>query len=218
MLKSKKNVFWEAFLITILVFLIGFLIGVYFEISRTDQIENYYSNSEISLMDMQAMQELMKENSLNCDALVNANLVFADKIYLEAKKLEKYDDAEKVTSGIELAHKKYDVMRTLLWRDSIQIQKSCSDSFDVIVYVYDYDPEDLAKKATQSVWSKVLADIKQERGSEIVLIPIAYSEGLVTLEALLKNFEVESLPAVIINDEVVLSSLESSEELNSYLN
>ena len=112
MLKSRKHVFWEALLLTVVVFFLGLLIGVAFEGGRLSEINEYYAVSEISLMDILALNDIMTLDTLGCDSLISSNLEFADRIYEEARQLEKFDTAGKITDSLKTAHKKYDLIRT----------------------------------------------------------------------------------------------------------
>lgn len=221
MLKSRKHVFWEALLLTIVVFFLGILIGIAFEGNRLDSINEYYVMSEISLMDISAFNELLEKDKITCEELVKYNLDFADRIYEEAKQLERYDDAGKITDSLKLAHKKYDLMRTFAWIMSRKTMEKCyfnqNVDFNIVVYLYEYETRDLAKKATQKVWEKVLYDLKQEFGEKIVLIPISADNNLLSLDSMTNEFNIIEYPVVIINDKDVISNLESVEDIKKYL-
>jgi hypothetical protein len=218
MLKSNKHVFWEALIITVFIFLLGILIGVTFEIGRTEKINSYYADSEMSLADIQLMQKLIDTKEVSCDVLMDANVKFANRIYEEARLLSKYEDAGKITDGIKLAHKRYDLLRTLLWMNSIETNKQCEDKFSVIVYLYEYEPKDLTKKAKQEVWSKILAKLKEMQGEKIILIPIAQNANITTLDTIITNLDIKDFPVVVINNKQIISELTSAEDLIKYLN
>ena len=213
---SSKHIFWEALLITVVVFFLGILIGIAYEGSNLDKINDYYTVSEISLMDILALNDIMQLENVSCDNLVASNLDFADRIYEEARLLEKYEGAGKVTDNLKLAHKKYDLMRTFLWANSIRISDRCKD-FNTVVYLYEYETRDLTKKATQNVWSKVLFDLKQERGEDMILIPIAVDSNLASLNTLLANFKISKYPVVIVNNKHVVEELSTVDDLKVYL-
>jgi len=215
-LHNKKRVFWEALLLTLIIFILGMLIGAGFERGKLDEIEQYYTKSEILFMDLFALNERIDSDN-TCEVLINSNIQLADNIYAEAFILEKYEDAGKITEGLKLAHRKYDMLRTYLWMNTIDISEKCEGEFDSVVYLYQYETDDLAVKATQNVWAKVLFNLKQEKGNEIVLIPIAVDSDLVSLDALLGGFEISRYPVVIINEEFVVEELSSVEDLNIYL-
>ena len=213
---NTKHVFWEALLITIVVFFLGILIGVAYEGSNLDRINDYYTVSEISLMDILALNDLMQMENISCSNLIHSNLDFADRIYEEARLLEKYDSAGKVNDNLKLAHKKYDLMRTFLWTNSIRISNRCPD-LNTVVYLYEYETRDLAKKAIQNVWEKVLFDLKQEMGEEIILIPIAADSNLASLNVLLRKFNLSKYPVVIINNKDIIEEISTVDDLKTYL-
>ena len=217
MLKSRKHVFWEAFFLTVVVFFFGLLIGVAYEGSRIDEINKYYSVSEISMMDLFLLGNYAASGDMTCENLINSNIEFADRIYEEAILLEQYESVGKIDEGLLLTHKKYDLMRTFLWSNCIKALEVCGNKFDLVVYLYEYETKDLAKKATQIVWSKILFDLKQKKGDDIVLIPIAADSSLISLESLLKGFNLTNYPVVIINNEHIITELSTVEELEKYL-
>ena len=216
MLHNKKRVFWEALLLTLIIFILGILIGASFERGKLDEIEQYYTKSEILFMELFALNERI-DSEETCEVLIRSNIQLADNIYEEAFILEKYEDAGKITDGLKLAHKKYDMLRTYLWMNTMDISEKCKGEFNTVVYLYEYDSKDLTIKATQNVWSRVLFDLKQEKGNEIVLIPIAVNNNLVSLDALLKGFEISKYPVVIINEKHVVEEVSSVEDLKIYL-
>ena len=58
MKKNKKSVFWQALILTIIVFTIGIFLGIAYEESKIDEISDYYVLSEIFLMDSFALSKL----------------------------------------------------------------------------------------------------------------------------------------------------------------
>jgi len=214
---KNKNIFLEALLLTIMVFLIGILIGVLFEQGRVNKINEYYAQSEVSLIDILTLNNLANLNNSNCNNLINSNINFANKIYDEAKILEKYEEAGKISDNIKLEHKKYDVMRTLLWINIIKVNEVCKNNkTKVVVYLYKSNDPDLTKKATNNVWSKILLDLKNKYGNEIILIPIAVDNNLVSLNSIINNYEISDYPVVIINNKDVLKELSSVEDIEKH--
>jgi len=217
MLGNPKNVFWEAFLLAVIVFAIGFLLGSAFEENRLEDINEFYSKSEVSLMDVLALNSLTEVEDSSCGMLTASNIEFADKIYEEARLLERYDASERLSDNFKLAHQRYDLLRTFLWINSMKIEEKCENDFSSVVYLYEYETDDLTKKATQSVWSKILFDLKQKKGNEIVLIPIAGDTDLSSLNSLKERFNISELPVVIVNNEHVIRELGTVEDLEAYV-
>ncbi|MBU4069889.1 MAG: hypothetical protein KJ646_02815 [Nanoarchaeota archaeon] len=218
MLKSKKHVFWEALFVTVIVFITGLLIGISFEKHQSDIIENYYAQSEVSLVDIMVLQKLSDIEGYDCDVLINANMEFADKIYFEALLLQEYESASRIVDDLVLSHKKYDLLRTFVWANALKIFEKCSEDFTPVIYLYEQNTEDLAKKATQKVWSRILEDLKYKKGNEIILLPIAADNNLSSVNAFVNQFEIKSLPCVVVGKDVILYELTSEEAIESYLN
>ncbi len=216
-LGNPKNAFWEAFFLAAVVFVVGLLLGIAYEASRLDKINEYYAESEIFLMDALALHNLASLDTASCEILVQSNIKFADRIYGEARLLEKYEDAGKMTDYLWLAHRKYDLLRTFLWINTVKTMENCEGNFSVLVYLYEYEADDLSQKATQKVWSRILSDLKEEKGEGVILIPIAVDTGLTSLDSLIEKFEISQFPVVIINEEHVIEELSSVEELKKYL-
>lgn len=217
-LTNKKRVFWEALFLTIVIFIFGMLIGISFESNKVEQIRQYYSYSEASIMDVFASNNLIDLNSANCSVLENSNFEFADRIYNEAVLLERYENSGKITDGMILEHKKYDLLRTLLWINEMKTSEKCGRNYSVVVYLYEYQPEDLAQKATQNVWSKILVDLKNKYGHDVLLIPIAIDSDLVSLNSLIDKYEIENYPVLIIDNNEIVEKLSSVDDLDGYFN
>jgi hypothetical protein len=215
MLNSKKNVFWEALVITMVIFLGGLFLGMLIETGNSNKISNLYLQSEIGLADGMSMSRLTEEFNFDCDAIKDNNILFADRIYEEARLLEDYEEAGKLTDDMPLLHKKYDLLRTLLWTSNQRSLYRC-DNYNLLVYLYEYDSEDLDKKAVQNVWSKILSELKTSN-HDILLLPIAVDQNLSSLNLLIDNYNIEAFPALVINNDEVLYEIESAEYLESLL-
>jgi len=219
MKKNTKGVFWQALILTIIVFVAGIFLGIAYEGSKIDEISDYYVLSEIFLMDSLALSKLtdvIDTNLVSCDVLVDANIEFADKIYEEAYILEKYEESGKLSEALKILHRKYDLLRTLLWINLIDIPDECKENVSMVVYLYEYKTEDLIKKATNRVWSKILFDLKQEMGNKIILIPIAVDSDLTSLNFLISRYDISEYPVVII-DEHIISEINFVDDLKEYL-
>ncbi|MFA5953073.1 MAG: hypothetical protein WC812_00610 [Candidatus Pacearchaeota archaeon] len=214
----KKYVFLQALFLTVVMFLIGMYVGIVFEQKNLQKVENFYSNSEVSLMDAWALNSLINSGDASCDALKKANFEFADNIYNEALTLEEYEASGRITENMKLVHKKYDLLRTFLWMNSMEIREKCPGNFSSVVYLYDFYTEDLTKKAEQRIWSRVLYDFKTLNSDNILLIPIGVSSDLTSLNLLKEKYNISEYPVVIINEKYVITNMTSSDELFKYLN
>ena len=216
MLKSKKHVFWEALLVTIVIFLAGLFIGMLVETSNSSKIYDLYLQSEISLGDATATSRLIETKDLDCETIKESNIEVANRIYEEAKLLELYEDAGKLTESMKLLHKKYDLLRALLWTSNQKSLERC-ENYNLVIYLYDYETEDTNKKAIQNVWSKILQDMRTQ-SHNFLLLPIAANQDLTTIEYLMDEYNVEQLPAIVINNEHVIYEMSDAKPVLALLN
>lgn len=215
MLKSKKHVFWEALAITVTIFIAGLFLGMTIETTNSTKISQLYTQSEISLTDATTAIQHLENSQTNCEEITQFYINLADEIYEEAKQLELYEDSGKITDTMKLIHKKYDLLRTILWASTNQYLTECSD-YQIIVYLYSYNTEDLETKALQNVWSKILTELKETR-KDTILIPIATDQNLTSLEVILEKYQIEQTPAIIINNDKILYEIENITTLKQAL-
>jgi len=216
MVQMKYPVFIQALALTIVVFLIGMYSGVYMEQGRYTEMNEYSTQSEVSLMDILALNNLIGSEDIDCETLERVNFEFMDRVYNEAIILEEYEESGRVTENLKSFHKKYDVLRTFLWINTIETKKMCNSEYSTIVYLYNYEEEDLSKQATQNVWSKVLYEVK-ERNKNVLLIPIARDTDLGSLETLIADYNIGEFPAVIVNEKDVLLDSFTVEDIEKLL-
>lgn len=217
-INDDRHVLWIALVVAVAILLIGLSLGFLFEQSRVDTITNLYSTAETNLYDLQLQTQITNFSKYSCNQLVNQDVNFADRIYSEAITLENYESANKINNQIVELHRKYDLMRTLLWVDSSRTLDKCKGDVSLIVYLYDYNPSNQGQSARQKVWSQILSDAKDNEGNNTILIPIAVNNNLISLDSVLSQYNITSYPAVIINNKDIIYEINSTAEVESYLN
>ncbi|MAG07690.1 hypothetical protein CMI46_02645 [Candidatus Pacearchaeota archaeon] len=204
----NKHVFWQALVVALLVFFMGIFWGVYFEEVRINKIENFYFDSETEIFDLNLASDIVFDENIDCDSAVDNTIFFADRIYAEAKRLEKYDDANKVTEDLILLHRRYDLLRVMLWRQTLKTKESCSGDLNSVVYIYQYQKPSINTRALQGVMSNKLLDLKKEYGDKMVLIPIAGDTGVQSLDIMREIYDVEDYPVILVNEEAQFKSVD----------
>ncbi len=217
-MKSQKYNFLYALIITILIFNFGIFMGYKLETSRLDKINDFSLLAEIELLDQKVQSDALSMMDLNCDLLVQENIIFADKIFEDAKKIQNYENANRMNNEITILHKKYDLLRALFWMNSLKVQKKCNSDYHNVVYFYDYDAPTLDQKSRQRFFSNLLGELKSEEKGKVMLIPMAGDLDAGSINLLMDKYGVESLPAILIDEKVVLTDVESLEQIRSYLN
>ena len=215
--KTSRYVFLQAFLLAFLLFNFGIFLGYKLETSRANIIGDLYIISELGSFDAKIQTELFGLGEIDCDSLVKENLAFADRVFGESLLLAKYDNAKRISESIKLQHKRYDLLRTLIWVNSIKISKNCENSPHRVVYIYSYEDRNLDVLSKQKVFSTALGDLKTKHGDEIMLIPIAGDNEISSLNMLMNQYGIDKLPSIIINENIKVTEVEDINNLEQYL-
>ena len=224
---GKPKVFAESLIITLLVLPIGFSWGFYFENFRTNKIIDSYKDYEVEALDLKLQNyyyQIMDRTS--CEEAIKQNFIFADDLYNRGLELEKFEEANQISDDLTREKKRYVLLKTELWLNSILLKEKCSEPFDTIVYFYSGDPANSAKVAQQKIISNVLKTVKEKKGNEVILLPIAGDLrlrnkeedsrlGIVDLQ--IRVYKIENLPSILINEEIVLEGFHTEEDIISYL-
>lgn len=216
-LEDNKHAFWQAFIVALIIFWTGIMLGIWFESSRTTKLDDIYTKSETDIFDIELESDILKMSYFDCDIAMQANINFAEQIYEEAKKLEKYDSSNKITEDVAELHRRYDLLRTMLWVNTIEFKKLCPDKTNSVVYLYQYTEPGIETQAKQITFSKVLLDLKKKYREKIILIPIASDAKIKSLDLLKHKYNITVNPVVIINEKYIISKLSSLEELEKYI-
>lgn len=220
MVKSQKWFFLYALLVTLVVFNIGIFMGYKLESSRIDKINTLYLEAEMELLDQRIQKDAMEIIDFNCDLLIQENIDFADRIFEEALKIQDVESANRLSDEIDFQHKRFDLLRTLFWINSMRIKQKCKANYYNVVYFYDYKDPSIEQRAEQKVISNLLMELKEEKGNKIMLIPIAADNELPAVNLLLNKYgiEVAELPVILVDEKIKISELKSREEIEKYLN
>ena len=216
-MKSQKWFFLYALVLTVIIFNIGIFMGYMLESSRIDKINVFYLESELELLDQRIQKDVLDFMDLNCELLFEENIAFADRIFEQALVIKRYEDANRINSNIIFQHKRYDLLRTLFWINSIRIKQECGLSYHNLVYLYDYNNPSLEQKAKQKMFSNLLFEVKNEKGNNVMLIPIAADNDLPSINLLLDKYGIEELPTILIDETVKITDVKDKEEIMKYL-
>ncbi|MEM4271633.1 MAG: hypothetical protein QXD13_00900 [Candidatus Pacearchaeota archaeon] len=214
---SSKHAFWIALVFTIIVFIVGLIFGYFLESSRSSKVELALLGSEADILDEQLRSRIISESNVCCDLAKESTFAFADRVYEEALKLEQYDSSSKFDKEtLEALHKRYDVLRMMLWMESIKLKERC-DNFEILVYFFSYKGDDIKVKAEQSFFSRLLIDIKNAHPDEILLIPIASDLNVSSVDLTLKQYNISKTPSILINEKKVVSEVIKIEEMEDLI-
>ena len=214
--EHQKHIFLEALLLAVFLFGAGLMLGFFIESNRVSDIANQYQHSEINMLDVQIQSELIKQNDTDCNLVIAKNIEFGNRIYNDAKLLEKYEASNKLSSILVEQQRRYSVLRTLFWLNSIEIKNKCQESFHTVVYLYDYNSGDLVLESKQKFYSKYLLELKAKYGDKIMLIPIARNMDLSSLDLMVSKYNLTTT-SIIVDEKLVVSSVDELYKIDNLL-
>lgn len=217
MVEPQKDKFWKALVLTVVVFLLGVTLGYYLEAGRIDKVQKEINELVISWDDART-QAAYYENidPKYCDRAIEENFKFGDRIYEYGRTLEQYEDSNRLTDELKIEKQKYTLLKLQFFINSKNIKEKCNADYKFVLYFYQDEPENLEIKSQQVVIARVLGDLKQEKGSEIILIPLAGDFDLGVINLLKETYNVKEYPSVVV-DGVVLTGNVKLEDLEALL-
>jgi len=214
-MNSRYSSFIKAFVIAVFIFAFGILVGVLIENSRADISNNLFFNSETSYFDFQLQSQMVVDNNASCPQIQSQAVGLADKIFSEAVQLENYAHSNQITSDLTNIHRRYDLLRTLLWNSLISFEGNCHSQFTIITYFYKYQSPDVVTDGVQKAMSNKLGDLKEEYGDKIILIPIAVDTGIDSLQTLMKKYNITKIPAILVDQKYKIDNINKLKGLDS---
>lgn len=221
MIKSQKRIFLYALVLSLIVFSLGIFMGYVLESSRINRINTLYLDAEMELLDQRLQRDIIDISSLNqtvCQDFVNENIKFGDKIFQEAQQIQKYEEANKISNDIIFQHKRYDLLRTLFWTNSIIIKQKCNADYHNVVYLYKYNNPSISQDSEQKTLSNLLAELKNKYGNKIILIPIAGDNDISSISILMDEYRITELPTILVDEKTKLTQINSMGDIEKYLN
>jgi len=216
MVKENPRIFlWWALLLTIVLFGAGIILGIFFESSRGQVISQNYKETETFWQDVRLQSSFYQMMSLDsCEQAITENLNFADRIYQEGLVLQKYESGNELTNSILLDKKRYVLLKTEFWLNSIILNKKCGNmSIPTVVYFYSQYTKSINKKAEQDAVSSVLFNLKQKYGNELLLIPLAEDLNITVINIIKDRYNLTDFPVVLINEKIKFTGVPKIEEL-----
>ncbi len=215
--KTHASYFWQSLIICILLFIVGIYLGYLLEANRVEKVLVLYQQSELDMMDIQIQNNILSMKNFNCKIYSEEIVNFADRVYEEAKLLDRLETANEFNNGIALQHKKYDLLRTLLWNQAAEMKNKCNSDVNIVVYFYQYGSEDMDVKSQQNIFSRKLSELKDTYGNNLILVPMAGNLNLTSIEILKRNYNILQLPTILINDKTRIESIDELETISNYL-
>ncbi len=208
----QSDVFWKAFVLTLVIFVLGMLVGFWIDNGRVEEIRAEYKGMEISSNDarLQALYYQVFRNSSNfCEPAIQENLVFSEKVYSEGVRIERYEKINKLAPSLVTDKRRYILLKLQFWFNSIELKRTCKANYTNLVYFYSHYNTTMP----EHVQSKVLQEVKESCGPNLMLIPLPVDLNITTIDIIKKQYNITLTPTLLINEEVKLEGLHGKDEL-----
>ena len=213
----QRDVFWKAGFFTIVVFISGILLGYFLESYRVDEIRAEYRNIENQWADAKVQSsfyQLMKPSF--CDESIKENLNFADRVYREGLKLEKYEQSNRITEEILYDKERYVLLKLEFWINSVYLKEKCQTNYTNLIYFYAQNPT-LEQKGKQDTQALILKDLKDKYGADLMLIPLPIDLNIATINILKESYNIIDVPTLLIDEKNKLDGVKSVEEIEKVI-
>ena len=218
MLKNQKYIFLFALIATLIVFNMGIFMGYMLESSRIEKINQMYQNTEMRILDQITQMNSFENFDFDCDKMFEENVRFGNQIFEEASLIKKYEEANIFSEEIITQHKRFDLLRSLFWINSVKIKDNCNLDYHNIVYFYKYNNPTFEEKSKQDTISNLLFELKNKLGGDILLIPIAGDNDIPSINLLVNKYNITEFPVIIIDEKIVLTEFNELKDIEKYLN
>lgn len=215
----QKDVFWKAGIITAIVFILGILLGSSLESSRTTEIMEEYQRVEVEWADLKLQSNYFQVlNPKYCDTAIKENLNFADRVYQEGLKIQRYEEANNLKDEDELLYEKqrYTLFKIEFWLNSINLKEKCDADYINVVYFYNNKPS-LMEQSKQDTLSIILNELKQKYAEKIMLIPVPLDLNINTVDVIKSVYNIQKSPTVLIAEKIKLEDVKTMEEIENEL-
>jgi hypothetical protein len=212
-----SNTFFRAAVLTSVVFISGILVGLWMDTIRLGMVQAAIEDVTYSWNDAKMQNlyyQVFEDTPGFCEAAIEANLDFNEKIYREGLRIERYESVNKFTPSLLLEKKRYALLQFQFWANSIQLRDKCNTTYTTLVYLHSKN-ESFAIE--QKVQSAVLIDVKEKCGNELMLIPLPADLEIETVDLVKSNFGVKTFPSILINETILLEGLQSERNLRPYI-
>ncbi len=210
------NVYAKAAIATTVVFISGIVFGMWLDETRLSSVRNTITKIETDLSDARLLSEyIQKLGGDACNSALSQNLAFNQKIYQDGLSIENAIEASGMTPDLEQEQRKYVLLQTTFWLNSIELKYKCSFNYSNVVHLFDQKDLTREEAIDNKLQSGVMLDLKEKCGSKIMLIPLAADLDLSVTDAIIKQHNIQKLPAVMIDSDKIFQGVTSLDELNN---
>ena len=213
-----KKALLKTLALTTAIFLIGIYAGILLDNlrleevkSRMTEIDNLWNDARLFQSYIQRLSDGNKTSY--CQLLLAENLRAGDRIYEEGSKVEEYEKTNRFTPSLVLEKERYALLDLQFWLNSIDLKSVCNANYSTVIYFY----SQYNKTIEQGYEDRVLWELKQKCGPQIIYITFPSDMEIATIGIIKSIYNITRTPAVMINESVVLYSPITMSDMEKYV-
>lgn len=201
--KLRKQRYIVAGIITLIIFLLGFSLGLVFENKRVDYVNNVYEDNTLELTSSQVQYDYIKRlvNEEDCQVVFDIYHSSLEELDETTKRVESYAINEKINTGeFDRLKRKYVLSQLKYYMLGDDIHKTCPN-LDIATVLYFYGTQaDCPDCESQSF---VLDYVKRKfKQASLIFAFNAEDTNERGVDLLISSFRISELPAVVVNGKV----------------
>lgn len=195
--KVSTKKYLIAFILTVVIFAVGILVGIMFEQVKLSHSEQTILNEKVNLRSLQLQMKYIESGLADCNTL---NRILETNIDELSKKMDEVINYEKKSffsqEEFELQLQDYFLTEIQFLLISQEIDEQCSKNNVKIVYFYDENEFD-----TQG---KILDYLKKRFGSRLLVFSLDSTFNKEPMiNTLLISYNITKFPSVVIDNDIL---------------
>jgi len=206
--KPIARLYAFALVLTILIFLIGVLLGGSIANLKLGKLAKLEREMKTKIMDLELQFLLAEENP--CDSELPQ---LAEELYQIGGKLNYMEKQKGIDDPDVLELKKYySMLQIRHWLFLRKVKKKCNKDLHLILYFYSNEPKKCDRCADQGIILTYLR--KKYPNVRVYSFDVDLDCG--AIKTLIKNFKIDLVPAVVV-DGTLLSGFQEKDKLESMI-
>lgn len=218
MVDQMRRTFAQAALFSMLILLLGIMIGIWIDNYRLSSIREALSNADVDSNDATLLGIYLQTFGEDyCSVALEQNLAYNEKIYSEGRKIESKIESNVFTPEVQQEWRRYTLLQTQFWLNSVDLKEKCGFDYHTVVHLFRQKSDSTLENIDNKVQSGILLDLKERCGRQMMLIPITANMNLTVVDAVKNRFNITQYPAVIVDESFVFEGLTSKDTLSGLL-
>lgn len=200
--KVSKEKYIIALILTLGIFLLGMLFGLFVESKRLVYVENEERLQEIDFSSLQLQYQYINQLSeeRDCEALMDTYDISLENLDDTRVRIEEYEDSTKMNKEeFEVLKREYTIAQLNYYLFAKKTKKLCNPDLVTILYFYD----EAAKCPLCEEQAFVLTHLKKKFQEKLLIFALdARQENEPMIKLLKKRYGAEFFPVTVIEDNV----------------